>query len=77
MAADHSRARHAHTRREAEVDDIVGTLRTYGVLTRTRLADLCGAAHWSEPDFRRALEVAVASGRVKPLGDELFEITDP
>ena len=77
MSADHSQARHAHTRRDAEVDDIVRALRTYGVLTRARLADLSGAAHWSEPGFRRALAVAVASGRVRPLGDELFEITDP
>ena len=77
MPADGSHIRRAHTRREAEVEDIVTTLRTYGVLTRTRLADLSGAVHWREPDFRRALALAVSSGRVKPLGDELFEITDP
>jgi len=77
MPTDHSQTRRAHTRRDAEVDDIVRTLRTYGVLTRTRLADLSGAVHWSEPDFRRALALAVSSGRVKPLGDELFEISDP
>jgi|tagenome__1003787_1003787.scaffolds.fasta_scaffold20954878_2 hypothetical protein len=65
-----------HTRPDAEVDDIVSTLRTYGVLTRTRLAEFCGAAHWTEPDFRRALALAVSSGRVKPLGDELYGISE-
>jgi hypothetical protein len=65
-----------HSLRDAEAEEIVATLRTYGVLTRTRLAEFCGAVHWSDPDFRRALALAVSSGRVKPLGDELYGISD-
>lgn len=78
MPAHDSRSRRAHSRREAEVDHIVATLRTYGgVLTRTRLAELCGAAHWSDPGFTPALALAVSSGQVKALGGGLYEATDP
>lgn len=77
MPTDASHLRRAHTRREAEVDHIVATLRPYRVLTRARLANVCGAVHWSQADFRRALALAVSSGRVKALGRELYEITEP
>jgi hypothetical protein len=77
MPADDPHLRRAHTRREAEIDHIVATLRPYRVLTRARLAHLCGAVHWSQPDFRRALALAVSSGRVKALSRELYEITEP
>jgi hypothetical protein len=69
-------SRRAHSRHEAQVDYIVATLRPYRVLTRARLADLCGAAHWTEPSFTQALARAVISGRVSPLGDQLYEIAD-
>jgi hypothetical protein len=66
----------AHSRHQAEVDHIVVTLRTYGgVLPRQRLANLCGAAHWSDAGFRLALADAVSSGQVRPLGAELYEVT--
>lgn len=65
-----------HSRREAEVQDIVTTLRTYGVLTRARLAELCRAGHWSEPAFAQALALAVSEGRIRPLGDDLYEALD-
>jgi hypothetical protein len=65
-----------HSRQEAEVEDIVRALRRYGVLTRARLLDVCGAAHWSPSGGKRALARAVASGRIKPLGDDLYEIAD-
>ena len=65
-----------HSRQEAEVEDIVRALRRYGVLTRARLLDACGAAHWSPSAGKRALARAVASGQIKPLGDDLYEIAD-
>ena len=66
-----------HTRQEAEVEDIVHALRRYGVLTRSRLLDVCGAAHWSDAGAERALARAVSSGRIRQLGDDLYEIAEP
>jgi hypothetical protein len=65
-----------HSREEAEVEDIVNALRGYRVLTRTRLAEVCGAAHWSDSGFRRALAQAVSTGRIRRLGDDLYEISE-
>jgi hypothetical protein len=63
---------------DAEVQDLVRTLRSYGVLTKARLAELSGAIHWSsETVFENALRTAVASGRITKLGDELFELSEP
>jgi osmotically inducible protein OsmC len=69
--------RRSHSRREAEVEDVVRTLRGYGVLTRARLLELCGAGHWSDRGGRRAIADAVSSGRIRQLGDDLYEIADP
>jgi len=66
-----------HSRQEAEVDDIVRAVRRYGVLTRTRLLDVCGAAHWPDSGGRRALAHAVSSGRIRQLGDDLYAIAKP
>jgi lipoyl-dependent peroxiredoxin len=66
-----------HSRREAEVERIVRALRGYGVLTRARLLDVSGAAHWSDAGARRALADAVSSGRIRQLGDDLYEIAAP
>lgn len=66
-----------HSRAEAEVDDIVRALRTHGVLTRARLMEACGAAHWSDAGGRRALARAVSSGKIKRLGDDLYAIAKP
>jgi len=63
-----------HSRQEAEVEAVVSALRGYGVLTRARLAEICGAAHWSDSGFRAALAKAVSSGRIRRLGDDLYEI---
>ena len=52
-------------------------VRRYGVLTRARLLDVCGAAHWPDSGGRRALAHAVASGRIKQLGDDLYAIAKP
>ena len=56
-----------HSRQEAETEDIVHALRSYGVLTRARLLDICGAAHWSigrgaSPRARRTLRRADRPG---------------
>jgi lipoyl-dependent peroxiredoxin len=66
-----------HSRREAEVERIVRALRGYGVVTRARLVDVSGAAHWSDAGARRALADAVSSGRIRQLGDDLYEIATP
>jgi lipoyl-dependent peroxiredoxin len=66
-----------HSRREAEVERIVRALRGYGVLTRARLVDISGAAHWSDAGARRALADAVSSGRIRQLGGDLYEIATP
>jgi osmotically inducible protein OsmC len=76
LSPDHS-PRGSHSRQEAEVEDVVRTLRRYGVLTRARLLDLCGAAHWSDGGGRRAVADAVSSGRIRQLGDDLYVIADP
>jgi len=65
------------TRQEAETEDIVHVLRRYGVLTRARLLELCGAAHWSDSGAEGALAHAVSSGRIRQLGDDLYEIAEP
>jgi hypothetical protein len=67
----------AHTRQEAEVEDIVRALRGYRVLTRARLLEVCGAAHWTDTGASRALARAVSSGRIRQLGDDLYEIAEP
>ena len=42
LSPGHS-SRRSHSRQEAEVEHVVRTLRGYGVLTRARLLELCGA----------------------------------
>jgi 3-phenylpropionate/trans-cinnamate dioxygenase ferredoxin reductase subunit len=66
-----------HSRLEVEVEDVVRALRGYGVLTRARLVEACGAAHWPDRSFTQALREAVSTGRVKRLGDDLYEIPEP
>jgi hypothetical protein len=64
----------AHSREEAEVEEIVHALRAYRVLTRARLREVCRAAQWSDAGFEHALAHAVSTGRVRRLGDDLYEI---
>jgi hypothetical protein len=66
-----------HSRQEAEIEDIVRAIRGYRVLTRARLLDVCGAAHWSDAGARRALALAVSSARIRQLGNDLYEIAEP
>ncbi len=72
-----SPSRWPHSRGEAEVEDVVSVLREYGVLTHERLVEFCGAARWSDHGFRRALDRAVSTGRVRRLGDDLYEAAEP
>jgi hypothetical protein len=72
-----SRSPWPHSRLEAEIQDVVSALRAYGVLSRPRLAQVCGASHWSDPGFRHALEQAISAGKIHPLGDDLYEIVEP
>jgi osmotically inducible protein OsmC len=76
LSPGHS-SRPSHSRQDAEVEDVVRTLRGYGVLTRARLLELSGAGHWSDRGGRRAIADAVSSGRIRQLGDDLYEIADP
>jgi hypothetical protein len=59
-----------------EVVDLVGTLRSYGVLTRNALFDRSGASAWVERSFDGALRRGVESGAIKSLGEDLFEVGD-
>ena len=68
---------HAHDRFEAEVESLARALRGYGVLTDERLKELSGARHWSEPIFEAALCEAVRRGRIRRLGDCLYELDEP
>jgi hypothetical protein len=45
--------------------------------TREDLVEACGAAHWSDHGFRRALDKAVSSGKIRRLSDDLYEIVEP
>lgn len=66
-----------HSRLDAEVDEIVHVLRSYGVLTGPTLAALIGARHWNgESPFGLALKRGIALGRVRRLGDDLYELTE-
>lgn len=66
---------HLKAQSQAEVHRIEHFLRSYGVLTRGRLAELCGADRWHDPaGFDGALLAAVRAGRVRALTDQLYEL---
>jgi hypothetical protein len=65
-----------HSRQDAEVEEIVRVLSSYRVLTRRRLSEFCGGAHWSDAGFTQALARATSSGRVRRLGEDLYEISE-
>jgi hypothetical protein len=60
--------------RDAEVDDLVTTLRDYGVLTRDGLRERSGASHWTGGVFEDALRRGVERGDIKSLDGDLFEV---
>jgi H+-transporting ATPase len=64
-------------REQVEVNEIVTALSARGVLTLVQLRELCIADLWPERDFTTALRKAVASGRIRHLGDERYVIAQP
>lgn len=67
---------HAHSRADAEVEELVRTLGGFGVLTYERLKEFSGGEHWSEPAFDAVLREAVRTGRIRKLSDELYELDE-
>jgi hypothetical protein len=59
---------------DAEVDNLVATLRDYGVLARDALRERSGASHWTGAAFEDALRRGVERGSIKRLGDDLYEV---
>ena len=72
MTAEDTKGRAAMS--EPEVDHLVRTLRSYGVLTREQLLERSGAQHWARESFDTALRRGIADGSIKQLDDELFEV---
>ena len=66
----------AHNYNEAEGEEIVRALRSYGVLTHDRLCEIVGGQEWRESHFDVCLSGLVKRGRVNRLGDELYELSD-
>jgi len=66
----------AHTYNEAQGEEIVRKLRSYGVLTHDRLCEMVDGTEWREGHFDVCLSALVKSGRVTRLGDDLYELSD-
>ena len=60
----------------AAVDEVCHALRSYGVLTHNGLEQVLHTERWHDTDLRGALLNAQRAGRVKPLGDGLWELTE-
>lgn len=65
-----------HSYNEAEGEEIIHALRSYGVLTRDRLCEMVGGTEWRESHFDVCLGKLVKDGRVTRLGDELYELSE-
>jgi hypothetical protein len=61
---------------DSHVEELVRTLRSYGVLTRERLRERSGAQLWLDDSFDAALRRGTADGSIKSLGTGLFEVGD-
>jgi protein-arginine kinase len=61
------------SRHEVEIQRMERVLRSYGVLTRERLCEMCNGEHMPV-NVRIALEEGIAAGRIVALGDELVEL---
>lgn len=64
----------ARRRSKIEIDDLVRTLRSYGVLTRHDLCECSHGSHWREFRFEAALKNGVREGRIRELTDGLYEL---
>jgi hypothetical protein len=60
----------------AAVEDVCRALRSYGVLTTNGLQEVCHTDRWHDTDLNGALANARRQGRVRHLGDGLYELTD-
>ena len=67
---------YAHTRSEAAVETLARVLGSYGVLTGEWLRELSGARFWRGPSFDAVLEEALRAGRIRRLGDGLYELDE-
>jgi hypothetical protein len=65
-----------YTYNEAEGEEIVKALRSYGVLTHDRLCEIVTGLEWREGHFDVCLSGLIKGGRVIRLGDELYELSD-
>ena len=65
-----------HSYNEAEGEEIIHALRSYGVLTHDRLCEMVGGTEWRESHFDVCLSKLVRDGRVTRLGDELYELSE-
>ena len=64
------------SRHEMEIQRMERVLRSYGVLTRERLCEMCNGEHLPV-NIHVALDEAIQSGRIIALGDELVELPHP
>ena len=65
-------ARPADTFQAGEVEQLAAAAADLGSTTRRRLYEAVGARHWGPGRFRRALRVAVASGRLRRTGRDAY-----
>ena len=66
----------AHSRMEAELEELAKVLRSFGVLTYDNLKELSGARRWCGPHFDHVLHEGIRDGRIRRLSDELYELAD-
>jgi hypothetical protein len=60
----------------AAADEVVHALRSYGVLTQNGLEQILHTEKWHDCNLQGALLNAQRAGRIKPLGDGLWELTE-
>jgi len=71
MPRTFAESHHADRVSEAQIEDLARTLRSYGVLTRNGLRELCHGDHWGLGGFELALSTAVRRGVIAHLGADL------
>jgi len=64
--------RHQTAIERAEMNCLARTLRTYGILHRDALRDVCGAQKWHEGGFDLALHAGIEAGVIERLPGEFY-----